>query len=132
MHPNANINAYIKRSRQPHFPLSRLNAVADHFLGDRKIDLPAAEIFRKFDATPQDRADIATYAVKDTELPLRLLAKLSVWENQSEMANAVNVPMDYLFSRGQQVRNSKLFFGVDAHKSLILDRSPQVVHCGMP
>ena len=74
------------------------------FLGSQKLDLPAAEIFRKFLGTPQDRADIARYAVRDTELPLQLIAKLSVWENLMEMANAVNVPMDYLLNRGQQIK----------------------------
>lgn len=80
-----------------------LDNVSKHFLGSQKLDLPAAEIFRKFDGTPEDRADIARYAVRDTELPLQLLAKLSIWENMSEMANAVSVPMDYLMLRGQQV-----------------------------
>jgi len=84
-----------------------LDSVSKHFLGEQKIDLPAAEIFRKFAGTPEDRADIARYAVRDTELPLKLLAKLSVWENLSEMANAVNVPMDYLLFRGQQVRTGR-------------------------
>lgn len=83
------------------------------FLGNQKLDLPAAEIFRKFLGTPQDRADIAAYAVRDTELPLQLLAKLSVWENLAEMANAVNVPMDYLLNRGQQVRSPPPSRGLD-------------------
>ena len=82
-----------------------LDNVSKHFLRDQKLDLPAAEIFRKFfRGTPADRADIARYAVRDTELPLRLMAKLNVWENLTEMANAVSVPVDYLLNRGQQVR----------------------------
>lgn len=81
-----------------------LDNVSKHFLAAQKLDLPAAEIFRKFRGTPEDRADIARYAVRDTELPLKLLAKLCVWENLAEMANAVRVPMEYLLSRGQQVR----------------------------
>jgi DNA polymerase delta subunit 1 len=65
-----------------------LNAVSEHFLGDKKLDLPAAQIFAKFRGSSADRADIARYAVKDTELPLRLLRRLSVLENLLEMANA--------------------------------------------
>lgn len=81
-----------------------LDNVSKHFLGSQKLDLPAAEIFRKFlEGDAADRADIARYAVRDTELPLQLMAKLCVWENLAEMANAVNVPMEYLLSRGQQV-----------------------------
>lgn len=80
-----------------------LDNVSKKFLGAQKLDLPAAQIFAKFDGTAADRADIARYAVRDTELPLRLVAKLCVWENLTEMANAVNVPVDYLLNRGQQV-----------------------------
>jgi hypothetical protein len=53
-----------------------LNNVSMHFLND------------KFRGTAEDRAVIASYAAKDTELPLRLVSKLSVLENLMEMANA--------------------------------------------
>ena len=84
-----------------------LDNVSKKFLGSQKLDLPAAEIFRKFEGDDEDRADIARYAVRDTELPLQLVAKLNVWENLAEMANAVKVPVDYLLVRGQQVRYGK-------------------------
>ena len=74
--------------REFKLPGYSLNAVSAEFLNDKKIDLPAAEIFAKFKGSAADRALIAEYAVKDTELPLRLLAKLSVLENLLEMANA--------------------------------------------
>ena len=88
-----------------------LDAVSRHFLGSQKLDLPASEIFRKFLGTAEDRADIARYAVRDTELPLQLLAKLCVWENLAEMANAVSVPMDYLLNRGQQIKVMSVILG---------------------
>lgn len=81
-----------------------LNAVSAKFLGDAKLDLPAAEIFAKFRGSDEDRADIARYAVKDTELPLRLLGRLAILENLFEMANAVSCPASYVYDRGQQVR----------------------------
>ncbi len=90
--------------RDVKLPSYSLDNVSKTYLGDHKLDLPAAEIFRKFDGTPDDRADIARYAVRDTELPLRLMAKLNTWENLTEMANAVKVPMDYLLNRGQQIK----------------------------
>jgi DNA polymerase delta subunit 1 len=88
-----------------------LDAVSKHFLGSQKLDLPAAEIFRKFLGTPGDRADIARYAVRDTELPLQLMARLCVWENLVEMANAVSVPVDYLLNRGQQIKVHSVILG---------------------
>lgn len=65
-----------------------LNAVSAKFLGDAKMDLPAAEIFACFRGSSADRARIAEYASKDTVLPLQLVSKLSIMENLLEMANA--------------------------------------------
>jgi DNA polymerase delta subunit 1 len=81
-----------------------LNNVSKKFLGDSKLDLPASEIFRKFKGTPDDRADIARYAVQDVLLPLRLFAKLNMYDNLAQMSVATCVPMDYLLSRGQQIK----------------------------
>lgn len=88
-----------------------LDNVSKHFLKSSKLDLPAAEIFAKWLGTPADRADIARYAVRDTELPLQLMTKLGTWENLAEMANAVNVPMDYLLVRGQQIKVFSVIMG---------------------
>lgn len=81
-----------------------LNNVAKKFLNDTKLDLPASEIFKKFKGSPEDRADIARYAVQDVLLPLRLFAKLNMFDNLAQMSVATCVPMDYLLSRGQQIK----------------------------
>jgi DNA polymerase delta subunit 1 len=81
-----------------------LNNVSKHFLGDAKLDLPAHEIFDRFDGSREDRAVIARYAAKDTELPLRLLDKLCILENTFEMANATFCPVAYVLNRGQQIK----------------------------
>jgi DNA polymerase delta subunit 1 len=82
-----------------------LNSVSAAFLGDAKLDMTAGDIFDKFEkGTPADRAAIAAYAAKDTELPLRLLDKLCILESLLEMASATCVPIDDVVRRGQQVR----------------------------
>jgi DNA polymerase delta subunit 1 len=81
-----------------------LNNVSKKFLGDQKVDLPAWQIFEKFDGSSQDRALIAEYAAKDTLLPMQLLSKLCIFENIAEMASATFVPMDYVLQRGQQIK----------------------------
>mgnify|MGYP006267482795 CR=1 FL=1 len=81
-----------------------LNSVSAKYLGDAKLDLPAAQIFAKFRGSPEDRADIARYAVQDVLLPLRLFAKLNMYDNLAQMSIATCVPMDYLLSRGQQIK----------------------------
>ena len=87
-----------------------LNAVSAKFLGDAKLDLPAGQLFAKFaSGDPEQRAEIGRYCVKDTELPLRLVTRLNVFENLSEMANAVRCPVEDVIERGQQVRVWSLF-----------------------
>ena len=82
-----------------------LNAVSEHFLGDVKVDMPIPEMFRRYEeGTPDDIKAIGEYCVKDTELPLRLMGKLSNIPNLVEMAKATCVPMNYLIERGQQIK----------------------------
>lgn len=90
--------------RQENLDSYSLNNVSAKFLGDTKLDLPAAEIFAKFRQGPEERADIARYAVQDVLLPLRLFAKLNMFDNLAQMSVATCVPMDYLLSRGQQIK----------------------------
>lgn len=86
-------------------PSYSLNNVSKTFLGgESKIDLPAAKIFEKFRGTPDDRADIAKYAVQDVLLPLKLFAKLNVFNNLAQMSVATCVPVSYLLTRGQQIK----------------------------
>lgn len=88
-----------------------LNNVSKAFLGDQKNDLPAMQIFERFEGDAEDRAVIAAYAAKDTDLPLQLLRKMAIFEDLTEMANAVKVPVDYINFRGQQVRAFSCLFG---------------------
>jgi DNA polymerase delta subunit 1 len=72
--------------------------------GETKIDLKPWEIFKKFTQGSAERAEIATYCVRDVELPLKLMRRLSTLENTMQMANAVCCPIDFLQNRGQQIR----------------------------
>lgn len=83
-----------------------LNNVSKTYLddGDEKIDLKPAEIFAKFTQGSRERAEIASYCVRDVELPLKLMRRLSTIENTMQMANVVCCPIDYLQNRGQQIR----------------------------
>lgn len=82
-----------------------LDAVSEHFLGDKKVDMPIPEMFERFKrGTPEDMAAIGKYCVKDTELPLRLMQKLANLPNLIEMAKVTFVPMNYLIERGQQIK----------------------------
>jgi DNA polymerase delta subunit 1 len=83
----------------------KLDSVADHFLGLRKIDMNIHEMFAMYArGDPEDRRKIAEYCVRDTELPLKLLAKLAIVPNLVEMAKATHVPLEFLIPRGQQIK----------------------------
>jgi DNA polymerase delta subunit 1 len=88
-----------------------LNNVSKEYLGDQKNDLPAMQIFERFEGNADDRAVIASYAAKDTTLPIDLLKKLAIFEDLTEMANAVKVPVEYINFRGQQIRCFSCLFG---------------------
>lgn len=84
-----------------------LGTVSAHFLpgGETKLDLPPCEIFRKWaEGDADDRADIARYAVQDVLLPLKLFGVLRMYDNLAQMSVATCVPVDYLLSRGQQIK----------------------------
>ena len=69
-----------------------------------KDDISPNDIFRMCDGTPDERAIIAKYCVMDCVLCNKLVAKLQVVTNNVSMANVCNVPLSYLFLRGQGVK----------------------------
>ena len=81
-----------------------LNAVSEHFLNDKKVDMPYGIMFEKFTQGPAERAEIGIYCIKDTELPQLLVNKLTIIPNMIEMAKATWVPLNYLTERGQQIK----------------------------
>lgn len=82
-----------------------LDYVAEYFLGDHKIDLPAKEMMIKWYAGGAENVrDIVKYCNKDTLLPLRLMKKMNSWLGLTEMSNVVMVQIFDLITRGQQIR----------------------------
>lgn len=81
-----------------------LNAVSAHFLGEQKEDVHHSIISDLQMGTPDDRRRLAVYCIKDAFLPMRLMDKLMVLVNYIEMARVTGVPLDFLLSRGQQIK----------------------------
>jgi len=81
-----------------------LNSVSAEFLGAQKEDVHHSIISDLQRGTDEDRRRLAVYCIKDAELPQLLLAKLSVMVNYVEMARVTGVPINYLVSRGQQIK----------------------------
>jgi DNA polymerase delta subunit 1 len=82
-----------------------LNHVSEKFLGDKKIDMSAKEMFKRFaEEDPDKLGEVAEYCVKDTILPHKIMEKLCILLNLLEMAKATWVPISYLCERGQQIK----------------------------
>ncbi|KAM0687236.1 DNA-directed DNA polymerase delta, partial [Conglomerata obtusa] len=81
-----------------------LNSVSIHFLGEQKEDVPYSSMRMLQEGDEETRKRIATYCLKDTMLPLRLLFKLNVLANYTEMSRVTGVPIEYLSSRGQAIK----------------------------
>ena len=81
-----------------------LNSVSAHFLKQQKEDVHYSIITDLFEGSDDDRRRLAVYCLKDAMLPQRLMDKLMVLYNYIEMSRVTGVPMDYLLSRGQQIK----------------------------
>jgi DNA polymerase delta subunit 1 len=81
-----------------------LNAVAKHFLGDQKVDLPYHMIAPLHNGSDADRAYLSWYCLKDALLPIELLEKLMAFVNGIEQARVTGIPLKWLLAKGQQIK----------------------------
>jgi DNA polymerase elongation subunit (family B) len=69
-----------------------------------KDDMSPTDMFKFQKGTDKQRGTLAKYCVKDCELPLKLMEKLKVLNNNIGMANVCTVPLSYIFMRGQSIK----------------------------
>ena len=70
-----------------------------------KDDVKPKEIFEKYKSgIPEDLKQLSLYNIQDCELCNKLCEKLCVIINNCGMANVCNVPVSYIFLRGQGVK----------------------------
>lgn len=81
----------------------KLDEVAAHFLGTRKIEIRYDDIPRMC-KTPEGRKRLAVYCVKDAYLPLQLCLKLSKLQNTISLSYVTGAPINHILNRGQQIR----------------------------
>ena len=81
-----------------------MNAGYKVFWCQAKDDISPKDIFRLYRGDSKDRALVGRYCVQDCVLCNKLIAKLQVLINNIGMANVCNVPLSYLFMRGQGVK----------------------------
>jgi DNA polymerase elongation subunit (family B) len=82
-----------------------LGFVSTEILKETKHDLTPKQIFDYYKDGSLDKiTTIAEYCIQDTVLPQRIIDKMNILINLIEMAKVTRVPLDYLITRGQQVK----------------------------
>jgi DNA polymerase delta subunit 1 len=81
-----------------------LNSVSAEFLGQQKEDVHHSIISDLQMGSDADRRRLAVYCLKDAYLPQQLMNKLSIMVNYIEMARVTGVPVNFLLTRGQQIK----------------------------
>ena len=89
----------------------KLKTVSTHFLGESKDPLTAKGIFKcyRLGMKGGEKGDRALgicgkYCVQDSVLVMKIFEKIHSWIGLIEMAKIFNVPIFYLYSRGQQIK----------------------------
>ena len=100
------IDLYTYIKAQHKLVLYKLDAVAEHFLGDHKVDLPYAELFKcmAVGSSASEMARAAFYCAEDCRIPLRLLKRLAVIPDFVEMSRVTFTTIPQLVTRGQQIK----------------------------
>jgi DNA polymerase elongation subunit (family B) len=73
-----------------------------------KDDIKPKDIFELYEKTSIDRKLIAEYCIQDCALVSNLVAKLEILTNNISMASVCNVPLHYIFFRGQGIKSLSL------------------------
>jgi DNA polymerase delta subunit 1 len=79
----------------------RLDTAAEHFLGERKADLPPAQIFASVASGHLRR--VADYCLQDVRLALALVARLEMLQATLLLARVTGAPGGDVLFRGQQL-----------------------------
>jgi DNA polymerase elongation subunit (family B) len=95
---------WLKRQNSPDLPNLKLNTVAEKYLGDTKVDLPAKQMFAAYESGPEGRRQVAIYCAQDCKLVLDLVEKLGVFSDLFEMAKVTYTIPEDLLHRGQQIK----------------------------
>lgn len=81
-----------------------LNSVSFQFLGEQKEDVHHSQIDALWKADEYTRRRLGVYCMKDAYLPLKLADKLMTLYNYTEMCRVTSTPLNYILTRGQQIK----------------------------
>ena len=102
-----------------------LNAVAEHFLGDKKVDLPFTQITPMWERDASARRELGLYCLKDAQLPLDLMLTLDSLTQTVEMARCTGISFDWVLQRGIMIRNTSLLLRRSLHRNFVFPNLQQ-------
>jgi DNA polymerase elongation subunit (family B) len=99
---NSDLYTIIKREKK--LPSYKLDYVATEYIGDQKDPMTALDLFNMSQGTAKEIALVIHYCVKDCTLVIDLILKLCIITNNIAMSNVTWVPIEYIESKGQQIK----------------------------
>uniref|UniRef100_A0A6C0LDF1 DNA-directed DNA polymerase n=1 Tax=viral metagenome TaxID=1070528 RepID=A0A6C0LDF1_9ZZZZ len=99
---NSDLYTIIKREKK--LVSYKLDSVANEYIGDQKDPISPLDLFNMSQGTAKEIAIIIHYCVKDCTLVIDLILKLCIVTNNIAMANVTWVPIEYIESKGQQIK----------------------------
>lgn len=97
-----------------------LNNVSFTFLGEQKEDVHHSMIYDLWQASEFTRRRLAIYCLKDAYLPLKLADKLMTINNYAEMCRVTCTPLNFILTRGQQIKVSSQLHRKALEKNYII------------
>lgn len=112
--------------REHKLPKYSLDYVSEKFLGERKEDVDFKEIFAYYKSDdPELHAKIANYCSTDTELPIKLFEKFHVWPSVVVTSCIVDVSINDLYTRGQQLRGYNQIYRLATKDNIVVRFTPK-------
>lgn len=113
----------------------KLKTVAEYFCGQTKDPLDAKGIFKCYREGRKKDKDgnftikaqkalgiVGKYCVKDSELVILLMDKLKTWVGLSEMASVCQVPIFYLYTKGQQIKVYSQIYKYCINNNIVVEK----------
>ena len=117
-----------------------LKAISSEFLGDSKDDLDPKGIFKCYKLGMEKNSKgnftekgkkamgiVGKYAIKDSVLVYKLIDKMQTWIGLSQMATVCNVPIFYLYTKGQQIKVFSQVYKQCMYNGYVVEKDGYVV-----
>ena len=104
MHGRTNLDVFHWIKAREKLDSYTLDAVGEHFLGEKKVEMDYKDLFKMARGTPGQIARVGVYCLQDCYLLVLLCIRLQIFAANVEMSRVCHTPMEMLVTRGQQIK----------------------------